>query len=51
MIVRSTRTTICACLVALLVGAVPPRHRSRPAPCIGTVKDARAGSSLAPRSS
>ena len=43
MIVRSTRTTICACLVALLFGALPATAQITTGNLIGSVKDSSGG--------
>ena len=43
MIVRSTRTTICACLVALLFGALPATAQITTGNLLGSVKDSSGG--------
>ena len=43
MIVRSTRTTICACLVALLFGALPAVAQITTGNLVGSVKDSSGG--------
>ena len=43
MIVRSTRSVVCACLVALLFSALPATAQITTGTVVGTVKDAQGG--------